>query len=345
MSVLRAPDDRGSPDPVPQGAVSSGPAPESEPIPPWPGHLVDMPGTKIFVRHAPAADGADPALFIHGLGGSSTNWTDLMDLLSRPLESTQRATVLACSALDLPGFGYTPPPASGGYTISAHAAAVIALIEASGAVPTHLIANSMGGAVGTRVAAVRPDLVRTLTLISPALPDLRPRLLPMRLALAAIPGVGPAMLDWFRRYPAEARTDRALRDVYSDPSAVHPSRRREEIAEVTRRDSLIYANQALVQSARSLVNEYFKVGRRSLWRDASKVSAPALILHGSNDRLVNPVMAGKAARAFATARVMILPGVGHVAMMERPAVVASEIRGFLDWADSDRSAESAASHG
>jgi len=345
MALLRATGDQGSPDPVPQGAVSSEPALGSGPIPPWPGHLVDMPGRQIFVRHAPAADGAEPALFIHGLGGSSTNWTDLMDLLSRPLDSSQRATVLACSALDLPGFGYSPPPASGRYTISAHAAAVIELIEVSGTVPTHLIANSMGGAVSTRVAAVRPDLVRTLTLVSPALPDLRPRLLPMRLALAAIPGVGPAMLDWFRRYPAETRTDRALRDVFSNPGTVHPSRRQEEIAEVTRRDSLIYANQALVQSARSLVNEYFKVGRRSLWRDASKVSAPALILHGSNDRLVNPVMAGKAARAFATARVMILPGVGHVAMMERPEMVASEVRGFLDWAESDRVAKRAARQG
>jgi pimeloyl-ACP methyl ester carboxylesterase len=345
MSLLRATGDQGSPDPVPQGAVSSEPAPEAGPIPPWPGHLVDTPGRQIFVRHAPAADGAEPALFIHGLGGSSTNWTDLMDQLSRPLDSSQPATVLACSALDLPGFGYSPPPVSGRYTISAHAAAVIELIDVSGTVPTHLIANSMGGAVSTRVAAVRPDLVRTLTMISPALPDLRPRLLPMRLALAAIPGVGPAMLDWFRKYPAETRTDRALRDVFSNPGAVHPSRRQEEIAEVTRRDSLIYANQALVQSARSLVNEYFKVGRRSLWRDASKVPAPALILHGSNDRLVNPVMAGKAARAFATARVMILPGVGHVAMMERPEMVASEIRGFLEWADSDRAAERAARQG
>jgi pimeloyl-ACP methyl ester carboxylesterase len=345
MSLLRATNDQGSPDPVPQRAVSSELVPEFEPIPAWPGHLVDMAGGEVFVRHAPAADGAEPAVFIHGLGGSSTNWTDLMDLLSRPRESTQRATVLACSALDLPGFGYSPPPASGRYTISAHAAAVIELIEVSGGAPTHLIANSMGGAVSTRVAAVRPDLVRTLTLISPALPDLRPRLLPMRLALAAIPGVGPAMLDWFRRYPAETRTDRALRDVFSNPGAVHPSRRQEEIDEVTRRDSLIYANHALVQSARSLVNEYLKVGRRSLWRDASRVSAPALILHGSNDRLVNPVMAGKAARAFSTARVMILPGVGHVAMMEQPAMVASELRGFLDWADSDRAAARVASQG
>ncbi len=199
--------------------------------------------------------------------------------------------------------------------------------------PVHLIGNSMGGAVSTRVAARRPDLVTSLALVSPALPDLRPRPLPMRLALAAVPGVGPAIMDWLRRLPADSRTDRLLRDVYNDPGVVHPSRRREEIAEVLRRDTLIYSNHAVVMSARSLVSEYFKVGRWSLWRDAAMIKAPALILHGSHDRLVNPVMAGKAARAFPTARVLVLAGVGHVAMMERPGLVAAEIRGFLDWVD------------
>src|SRR5258707_15009332 len=79
-----------------------------------------------------------------------------------------------------------------------------------------------------------------------------------------------------------------------------------------------------------LVLQYWKSGKWSLWRDAAMIAAPALILHGSHDRLVNPVMAAKAARAFPAARVLVLSGVGHVAMMERPALVASEIRAFLD---------------
>jgi pimeloyl-ACP methyl ester carboxylesterase len=311
-------------DPVPPGA------PPPEPVPHWPGRLVDLPAGQVYVRSAPAIAGAEPAIFIHGLGGSSTNWTDLMDLLSRPVEGQPAAPVLACAAIDLPGFG-SSPPASGHYSINAHARTVIQLIEEQGLGPVHLVANSMGGAVSTRVAVWRPDLVRTLALVSPALPDLRPRLLPMRLALAALPGVGSVIMEGLRRLPAESRTDRALRDVYTDPGVVHPARRREEIAEVLRRDSLIYANEALVMTARSLVSEYFKVGKRSLWRDAAMTAAPALVLHGSHDRLVNPVMAAKAARAFPAARVLVLSGVGHVAMMERPALVASEIRAFLDW--------------
>jgi pimeloyl-ACP methyl ester carboxylesterase len=325
---LRATNQPGQRDAVAPGDEEGEEPPE--PLPHWPGRLVDLPAGQVYVRSAPAIAGAEPAIFIHGLGGSSTNWTDLMDLLSRPVEGHPAAPVLACAALDLPGFG-SSPPASGGYSINAHAATVIQLIEEQGLGPVHLIGNSMGGAVSTRVAAWRPDLVRTLALVSPALPDLRPRPLPMRLALAALPGVGPAIMKGLRRLPAESRTDRALRDVYTDPRIVHPVRRREEIAEVLRRDSLLYANQALLMTARSLVSEYFKVGRRSLWRDAAMIAAPALILHGSHDRLVNPVMAAKAARAFPTARVLVLAGVGHVAMMERPALVATEIRAFLDW--------------
>ncbi|HEX9066476.1 MAG TPA: alpha/beta hydrolase [Streptosporangiaceae bacterium] len=328
--MLQVTEDPGEREPVRRGA------PPPEPVPEWPGELVDLPAGQVYVRRAPVVPGSEPAVFVHGLGGSSTNWTDLMDLLSRPVQGRPEARTMACNALDLPGFGLSPPPRDGDYTIGGHANAVIELIEALGGQPVHLISNSMGGAVSTRVAARRPDLVRTLALVSPALPDLRPRPLPMRLALAAIPGVGTTVLRWSRKLPADTRTDRALRDVYSDPGVVHPSRRRAEIEEVLRRDTLIYSTHALVLSARSLVTEYFKVGRTSLWADATKVRAPALILHGSHDRLVNPVMAGKAARAFPAARVLVLPGVGHVAMMERPALVASEIRAFLDWADGTR---------
>ena len=55
----------------------------------------------------------------------------------------------------------------------------------------HLLGNSLGGAVALGVAARRPELVRTLTLVSPAMPDRRPdprRMADVRLALALLPG-------------------------------------------------------------------------------------------------------------------------------------------------------------
>ena len=46
-------------------------------------------------------------------------------------------------------------------------------------------------------------------------------------------------------------------------------------------------------------------------------------------RFKNALMAARAARAFAAARVHVLPRMGHVAMMERPDLVAGEIRELL----------------
>ena len=306
----------------------------SGPLPHWPGAPVPLGTGEVFVRSAPApAEGAEPAVFVHGLGGSSRNWTDLMGELSRPGPVPAEA-VLASEAIDLPGFGYSPPPADGNYSIDAHAAAVIALIDAGGRWPVHLIGNSLGGAVCVRAAARRPDLVRSLTLISPALPDLRPRLGPLRVGLVGVPGVGPWLLGKVLAFPAERRTAATIEDLYADPSRIHPDRFVDEVAEVNRRDTLAYQAEAFTKSTRSIVTEYLRFGPRTLWRDAARIPAPTLAIFGSHDHLVSPVMAARAARSFRAASAVVLPNTGHVAMMERPATVARLIREFLALAQS-----------
>jgi pimeloyl-ACP methyl ester carboxylesterase len=302
----------------------------TDPIPPWPGEYVQLGTDQVFVRSGPAPEGAEPVVLVHGLGGSATNWTDLMDVLRLPPEGGGAdGPPLACEALDLPGFGYSPVPADGDYSLDARAATVCALIEKRGYWPVHLAGNSLGGAVCVRVAARRPDLVRTLTLISPALPDLRPRSLPMRLGLLCAPALGPWLLTRVHRIPAEDRTSMVIRDIYADPSLVHDQRRAEGVNEINRRDQLEYADDVLLATARGLVTEYIRRGPRSLWRDAVRVTAPTVVIHGSHDRLVRPAMAALAARAFQNARAVVLPRTGHVAMMERPDMVANEMRGLI----------------
>jgi pimeloyl-ACP methyl ester carboxylesterase len=301
----------------------------SGPVPHWPGAPVTLGKGEVFVRSAPAhAEAAEPAVFVHGLGGSSRNWTDLMAELSRPGPVPAEA-VLAGEAIDLPGFGHSPPPAGRDYTIDAHAAAVIALIDAQGRWPVHLIGNSLGGAVCVRAAARRPDLIRTLTLISPALPDRRPRPGPLRVGLAGVPGVGGWLLGKVLAFPAEQRTAATIADLYADPGRIHPERFRDEVAEVNRRDTLDYQAEAFTKSTRSLVAEYLRFGPRTLWRDAARIPAPTLAIFGSHDHLISPVMAARAARGFRSASAVVLPQTGHVAMMERPATVARLIREFL----------------
>jgi pimeloyl-ACP methyl ester carboxylesterase len=309
-----------------------------DPILVWPGELVALPCGEVYVRSAPAAaDYAEPAVFVHGLGGSATNWTDLMDLLRRPAPGGPHGPhgpqaagpALSCRAIDLPGFGFSPAPANGDYSIDAKARAVIELIDRDHSWPVHLIGNSLGGSVAVRAAARRPDLIRTLTLVSPALPDLRPRRIPLRVTVLCAPGVGEWAMRRLDRHTAESRTLGTVQEVYQDPGLMHPQRYAEEAAEVRRRDELGYVHEVMIGSARGLVHEYVRPGPRSLWRDAGRVTAPTLVLYGSHDRLVRPAMAGRAARAFAGARVLVLPRLGHVAMMERPDLVAREVRDLL----------------
>jgi pimeloyl-ACP methyl ester carboxylesterase len=117
-----------------------------------------------------------------------------------------------------------------------------------------------------------------------------------------------------------------------DPTLFSPRRFTGEVDELTRRDSLEYAVAVLAGSARALVAETLRVGRGTAWRDATRVTAPSLVIYGSRDRLVDPRAAGRAAHAFPNARIVVLPHTGHVAMMEHPAQVAAEIGVLLDGA-------------
>lgn len=311
-----------------------------KPIPAWPGEFFSLGGDgDVFVRSAPAVRGhpgdAEPVLCVHGFGGSSTNWTDLMQLLSGAVAADGTVAgqmlnpVFDCDAIDLPGFGFSPPAEDRGSSVSGQAATVAAFIERRGRGPVHLIGNSLGGAVCTRVAATRPELIRTLTLIAPAMPDLWPRPASARFPALCVPGFGGWLLRRAQTLSARTRVELSIATVYFDRACVHPDRLAEEIAEVERRDKLAYGDAVLLRCARSIVTEYLRRGSGSLWRDAASVTAPSLVIYGSHDRLVDPRMAGRAARAFRGGRVVVLPRTGHVAQMERPAAVAAELRRMI----------------
>ena len=293
----------------------------TSPVPHWPGRMVATgPGEQVWLAGTPSA-GADRELVlcVHGMSGAATNWTDFM---------AELAPAFDCAAVDLPGSGYSPPPRTpAGYRIGSLAGTVIRLIGTLGRGPVHLVGNSMGGAVAVRVAARRPDLIRTLTLISPALPDLRVGHSVAHFPLLALPFVGEWMVrQWSARYPAENRVTGVYAACFHDPARLHPDRFALEVEALRRRDGLPYDATSLARAARTLVAETLRPAPFSLWRAAGRVTAPSLVLFAEDDRLVSPRLAGRARRAFGNARVAVLPEAGHIAQMERPDVVAGLFR-------------------
>lgn len=289
--------------------------------PAWPGRFEPAGPATVHVRRAPAtSERAEPAVLVHGLGGSATNWTDLMGLLQDRLDS---------AAPDLPGFGWSPPPAGDDYGLDAHARMVTDLIEGEGRAPVHLLGNSLGGTVATIVAARRPDLVRTLTLVSPALPVLRPRVSNAHLPALAAPWVGQRLARRLGRYPVEARVRATLALCFADPGRVAPQRFAEAIAEAERRARLAHESDAMLLSLRSLLVAYLSRRPLSLWRTAGQVRVPTLLVYGLKDRLVDPRTAARAARVIPASRLVLLPDSGHVAQMEHPHEVARAVRAHL----------------
>jgi pimeloyl-ACP methyl ester carboxylesterase len=290
---------------------------------PWPGREVTSGGVTLHVRETPGPGGV-PAVYVHGLSGSATNWTDLAALLGPRAAGT---------ALDLPGFGLSRPPVTGDYSPEGHADAVLCFLAGRGR-RVHLVGNSFGGAVAIAVAARRPELVATLTLISPAMPDRRPdprRITDPRLALAMVPLLGRRARAQVAALTPRERAEQVVRLCFGDPSVVPDHRIVEAAEEIALRGRQPWAREAGLRTAASMVGSW---ARGRLWATAARVRAPALVVWGDRDRLVAPRLAPRTAAALPDARLLVLPGVGHLAQMEAPERVARAVGELWDgWED------------
>ena len=290
------------------------------PLPdPLPFAEVEAGGRTLAVRGWDEPNGQQVALMVHGLGGSSLNWTDL---------SAQLRDDLTTLAVDLPGFGYSPPPADGDYTLSASAGMLAELIDRRDTGPVHVFGNSMGGAIALQLAARFPSRVASVTLISPALPQFTAQRANVHLPVLAVPGIGERAMERFLRTPAHVRAQATIDACYADPAQMPPQRLAEAVAEVERRDSLDYPATAFLQSLRALMATYRDSSPNRPWRLAERVECPVLVIYGRQDQLVNSRAAHRVTRHFPQPHVVVLPNSGHVAQMEHPELVAAAWRSF-----------------
>lgn len=300
----------------------------------WPGELVATAAGTSHVRHRPLP-GGDPGkdgseagrsttgvpvgVLVHGLGGSASNWYEL----ARQLEGE-----LDAYALDLPGFGLSPP--SPRHTLQTHADAVLAYLEARHADrPVHLIGNSMGGLVCVLAAAQRPDLVASLLLISPAMPRVLgvPREARL-LGVLALPRLGERLVARDLATSPEAAVRRLSVVLFGEPELVPEDYLAMAAEERRARAAEPHAGAAFLGSLRSLVAAYARPRRLSAWRQARRLTMPVTVVSGGRDRLVREA-AGSWRAAVPSVRLVHLPTSGHVAMMERPTLVADIVREHL----------------
>ena len=114
---------------------------------------IQLTGTKSFVIDV--GDGNEAIFFSHGLLFSHRMFEKQIDHFSSDFR---------CVASDHRGQGQSEVT-DGGYDMDSLTNDIIELIENSKMAPCHFVGLSMGGFVGMRIAARRPDLLKSLILL------------------------------------------------------------------------------------------------------------------------------------------------------------------------------------
>jgi pimeloyl-ACP methyl ester carboxylesterase len=243
----------------------------------------------------------EPVLFAHGLLFSSAMFRPLVDTLCLSYR---------CVVYDHRGHGLSDVPASPVVEVDQLYADTVALLEGLRLGPCHFVGFSLGGFIGLRLAARRPDLVRSLCLVNSSAEAEAQEVLPRY-----------RLLTWALRWLGAAVVTPALMEVFFGSSFRQDPTTAETQLEWERR---LAGNR---RSAAKVVRGVLK--RPSVVAELSSIHVPTLIVAGNEDVATPPEQSFVMHRAIAGSRLVVLPGVGHTSPVEQPQVVAGQVERFL----------------
>ena len=233
-----------------------------------------------------------PILMIHGFGADLGTWMFNQQALAedRPVY-----------ALDLPGHGGSSKQVEDG-SVAALAGTVRAYMDAAGIDRAHLVGHSLGGAIALAIALDAPDRVTALTLVAPV-------------------GLGEEIAgDFIAGFISETRS-RKLRPVIEMLVANPDMVSADMVEDVLKFKRLDGAPDAL--RAVAAANFEGNAQRLSLRERLGELSVPVQIVWGEDDRILP---AGHADDLPVPIAVTRLPGVGHIAHMEKASEINSVIK-------------------
>lgn len=270
-----------------------------------PSTFVQIDGLSVHLRDEGPRDDPQPIVLLHGTGASLHTW----DGWAQALQARHRVV-----RVDLPGFGLTGPSVDHVYTQPRYAQFVVAVLDALKLKQVTLVGNSLGGAIAWKVAVDAPDRVKRLVLVDAGGYPSQATSVPIGFKLAAMPELAPLMDRVLPRSAVES----SVRSVYGDPRKVS--------RELVDR----YYELSLRAGNRQALRDRFAQSKGGEYADQVKqVRQPTLLLWGSEDHLIPPVLAERFAKDITGSRLVMFDGLGHVPQEEDPARTVVAFETFL----------------
>jgi pimeloyl-ACP methyl ester carboxylesterase len=247
-------------------------------------------------------DDAQPTILLVAGAAASMDWWDV-ELCTRLADGGRHVVRYDHRDTGQSTTGEPGKPAYGGWQLGRDC---MALIEALDGRPVHLVGLSMGGGIAQMITLRRPDLVRTLTLISTsAVGGVDADLPGPTAAISASFADPPSEPDWA---DAESYADWVVagQRPYSGTIGLDESRVRSVAASIHARshDPAAATNHWLVIAGDGDEDDSEPL-------DVRRITAPTLVIHGSDDPLF-PLPHGEAlADAVPGASLLVVPGMGH----------------------------------
>ncbi len=262
---------------------------------------LEIAGVRLRVRDT-GPKTAPAVLMLHGFGDSLETWESWATVLS-----TDHRVV----RFDLPGFALTGPDPSGDYSDRRSLAVITALMDRLGIARASLIGNSLGGKLAWELAALEPDRVDRLVLVSPD--------------GFASPGFAygkkadvPFMLRLLPYTLPEFLVRSSMAPAFANPASMSD-------ALVTRYRDMMLAPGAraamLARMAQVMLEDPEPLLRR--------IKAPTLLIWGREDGMIPVANAADYQRDLPDSRLVELPGLGHLPQEEAPEISIAAVRDFL----------------
>jgi abhydrolase domain-containing protein 6 len=241
----------------------------------------------------------EPLLLLHGFGASRDNWTPIARELTRHFRVI---------APDLPGYGDSSRRPGAGYSLDRQLARITGFAHALGLTRFHLGGNSMGGYLAAHYAARNPAAVASLWLLAPAGVM---GAAPSEVMTALARGANPLLVR------NEADFERVI-DLCFVRAPWMPAAFRRVLARRAMADAAFHAG---------LFGEMFDAP--VAFEDALPgLAIPTLICWGERDRILDASGASILQTLLPGSRLALMPGTGHVPMMEKPRETAAHFLAF-----------------